>query len=93
MSRKPIHFGHLGLDDKRHAAVLALCTDRPAEKWIADWDLVTCKRCMARRPKAEVPSVDDLRRRGLWPFPPVSHYHGKAADARSRIGPGAKDLA
>ena len=34
-----------------------------------------------------------LRARKLWPFPPVSHYHGKAAEARSRIGPGGKDLA
>lgn len=40
-----------------------------------------------------VPSVDDLRWRKLWPFPPVWHYHGKAAEARSRIGPGTKDLA
>ena len=37
--------------------------------------------------------LDELRARKLWPFPPVSHYHGKAAEARSRIGPGTKDLA
>ena len=37
--------------------------------------------------------LDELRARKLWPFPPVSHYHGKAAEARSRIGPGGKDLA
>lgn len=26
-----------------------------------------------------VPTVDELRLRGLWPFPPIWHYHGREA--------------
>jgi len=36
--------------------------------------------------------LDELRARKVWPFPPIWHYHGKAAEA-PQIGPGGKDLA
>jgi len=72
----PLHFGTLD-GDVRRPVVAALCTGRTARRWTADQAGVTCSRCLrrlaAKNRLSANPTVDELRSRGLWPFPAVAN--------------------